>query len=76
MRAGRDAGHIGHGIATRSRISGQFMGENEDPRMEHMSEIRARLARREYEVDAAKVAEAIVERLLHSLVLSSVEDDA
>lgn len=76
LRTGRDAGHNVSGIATRSRISGQFMGEIEDPRMEQVSEIRARLSRDEYEVDPAKVAEAILERLLRGRTLSVVDDDA
>lgn len=42
------------------------MKETDEPRMEQVNEIRARLERREYEVDAAKVAAAILARLLGS----------
>lgn len=37
-----------------------------EPRMEHVNQIRERLAKDEYRVDVSAVAEAIVRRLLQT----------
>ena len=77
MWAGRDAGSAAYETATCTRSRGQAMGQTgEDPRMEHVIDIRARVERSEYEVDASKVADAIIERLLQSRTLLDLDPDA
>ena len=78
MRAGREAGTIVSGIAACPRSQrGHFTGDSgEDPMLEHLTDIRARVERHEHEVDAAKVAEAILERLLLGRTLSLEEQDS
>ena len=78
MRAGREAGTIVAGIAACPRNQrGHFTGESgEDPTMEHLMDIRARVERHEYEVDAAKVAEAILERLRLGRALPPEKQDS
>lgn len=71
-RTGREAGDP-LVRKTRPRDCGPYMTEMENPRMEPVNDIRERLERREYEVDASKVAAAILERLVLSGTLPTDE---
>jgi hypothetical protein len=56
--AGRYLGKLAAGTPTGTDMA--------DPRMEHVNDIRDRVERQQYEVDASAVARAILARLLQS----------
>jgi anti-sigma28 factor (negative regulator of flagellin synthesis) len=64
-RAGGEADPVSAGTVRMSRPQGAVVKDDMlEARMEYVDQIRDRIARNEYRVDAEAVAEAIVRRLL------------